>query len=192
MARTAACLKRRAGSRKALPSLLVFTDPARTPDPITLALGLPRGTGLVYRAFGAANAPETAQRLAAIARRRGLILLIGADAKLAARVGADGLHLPERLAGRAPALRRPGWLVTAAAHSARAARARGVDALVVSAIFPSRSASAGRAMGPIRLALLARRAAGPVYALGGITHETARRLLPTGAVGIAGVDAFRT
>lgn len=47
-------------------------------------------------------------------------------------------------------------------------------------------------MGPIRLALLARRAAGPVYALGGITHETARRLLPTGVVGIAGVDAFRT
>jgi thiamine-phosphate pyrophosphorylase len=183
---------RRAGARKALPSLLVFTDPARTPDPVALALRLPRGTGLVYRAFGAPDALPVARRLAAIARERGLVLLIGGDARLATQAGAHGLHLPERLAGRAPALRQPGWLVTAAAHSMRAARVEGVDAVVISAIFPSRSASAGRPMGPIRLARLVRRAASPVYALGGITDETARRLLPTGVVGIAGVDAFRT
>jgi thiamine-phosphate pyrophosphorylase len=192
VARTAACLKRRAGARKTLPSLLVFTDPARTPDPVALARRMPRGAGLVYRAFGAADAEAVARRLKAVARARGLILLIGADAKLAARIGADGVHLPERLAHRAQALRRRGWLVTAAAHSTRAARAPGVDAVVISAVFPSNSPSAGAPIGPVRLAAMVRAAGRPVYALGGITNETARRLLPAGAVGIAAVEAFRT
>lgn len=192
MTRTAACLKRRAGARKALPSLLVFTDPARTPDPVALAWRTPRGAALIYRAFGAPDAEAVARRLKAVARARGLILLIGADAKLAARVGADGVHLPERLAHRARALRRPGWLVTAAAHSDRATRAGGVDAVVISAVFPSGSASAGRPIGPVRLAKMVRLAGRPAYALGGITNETARRLLPTGVVGIGAVEAFRT
>ncbi|HEX5379266.1 MAG TPA: thiamine phosphate synthase [Phenylobacterium sp.] len=170
----------------------MFTDPARTPDVEALARRLPRGAALVYRAFGAPDAEATARRLRAIARRRGLKLLIGADAGLAARIGADGVHLPERLAHQAPRLARRGWLVTAAAHSVRAARARGVDAVVVSAVFPSASASAGRPLGPVKLASVVRAAGRPVYALGGVTDKTARRLLPTGVIGVAGVDAFRT
>lgn len=191
MARTGACLRRRAGQRKPLPALLYFTDPQRTPDPEAIAARLPRGSAVVYRAFGAADAQAVALRLKAIARRRGLMLLIGADEALAARVGADGIHLPERLAHRAPRIRarRPGWLITAAAHSPRAARAR-VDAVVVSAIFPSNSASAGKPLGPNRLAGLVRVAASPVYALGGVNAVTAARLLSTGVVGIAGVEVF--
>jgi thiamine-phosphate pyrophosphorylase len=158
---------------------------------------LPRGAAIVYRAFGAADAVERGARLAGIARERGLTLLIGADAALAARVGADGVHLPERLAHRARRLkaRNPRWIVTAAAHSAVAAHralAAGADAVVVSAVFPSRSASAGAPMGAIRLAILARAAKGPVYALGGVTHEKARLLKDAGLAGLAAVDAFRT
>lgn len=192
MPKTAAFLKRRARTGKALPALLAFTDPARTPDVEALARTLPRGTGLVYRGFGAPDAEATALRLSVIARRRGLVLLIGADAQLARRVGAHGAHLPERLAYQAPRLRRPGFRVTAAAHSTRAARARGVDAVVVSAVFPSNSPSAGRPIGPLRLAMIVRSARAPVYALGGVTNETARRLLSTGVAGIAGIDGFRT
>lgn len=178
--------------RKALPSLLAFTDPARTPDPVALARRMPRGAALVYRAFGAKDAEAVARKLKTVARTRGLVLLIGADPRLAARIGADGVHLPERLARRARALRRPGWVVTAAAHSVRAARVEGVDAVVISAAFPSNSASAGKPLGPVRLAQMVRAAGRPAYALGGVTDENARRLLPTGVVGIAGVDAFRT
>ncbi len=47
-------------------------------------------------------------------------------------------------------------------------------------------------MGPVRLGGLARAAGGPVYALGGITNENARRLADAGLVGLAAVDAFRT
>jgi thiamine-phosphate pyrophosphorylase len=202
LARTAAFLGRRAalrkrGARKTLPVLLFFTDPVRTPDPEAIARRLPRGAAIVFRTFGAPDAAERGARLAAIARLRGLKLLIGADAALAQRLGADGVHLPERLAHRARWLKaaHPGWIVSAAAHSTSAARralADGADAVVVSTAFPSRSASAGPPLGAIRLAILVRRAKGAVYALGGIDNKKARLLKDTGLVGLAAADAFRT
>lgn len=193
--RSAQCLGRRAHGAKPLPVLLFFTDPLRTPDPVTIARNLPRGSGIVYRSFGQPGAERIATDLKSVARQRGLKLLIGADEALGRRVGADGLHLPERLAGQARRLRarNPGWILTAAAHSGRAMRAGGLDAVVVSAIFPSRSPSAGKPMGPMRLSALIRQVAtSPVYGLGGITDKTARRMIPTGVVGLAGIDGFRT
>jgi len=174
---------------------MFFTDPLRTPQPERTAERLPRGAAIVFRAFGAADAGAQAARLRAIARRRGLLLLIGADARLAASSGADGVHLPERLAYRARRLKagRPRWIVTAAAHSlgaARRAARAGADAVVVSTVFPSASASAGRPLGPRRLAVLARRAGAPVYGLGGIGDENAPRLLDTGLVGLAAVEGL--
>jgi thiamine-phosphate pyrophosphorylase len=177
--------------------LLFFTDPVRTPDAEALVAALPRGTGLVFRAFGAADAQVRGVRLRRIARARGLTLLVGADAALAARIGADGVHLPERAAAKSRRLKRahPGWIVTCAAHSLPAAlRARrfGADAAVVSAVFPSRSPSAGPPIGPMRLARLVSAAGLPVYGLGGVNNETARRLKDAGLVGLAGVEGFRT
>lgn len=201
MARTAQFLGRRARGRKgakaALPSLLFFTDPVRTPDPEAVAARLPRGAAVVFRAFGASDAEARGARLRAIARQRGLLLLIGADAQLAQALGADGVHLPERLAHRARRLKaaHPRWIVTAAAHSAAAARnalAAGADAVVVSTVFASRSASAGAPMGAVRLAILVRRVGGAVYGLGGIDMKKARLLKGTGLTGIAAVDGLRT
>ncbi|THD74270.1 MAG: thiamine monophosphate synthase [Phenylobacterium sp.] len=195
--RTAALLNRAAGRRKGLPHLLFFTDPARTPDACAIAETLPRGAAIVFRAFGAADAEAQALRLKAIARRRGLKLLIGADAQLAARIRADGVHLPERLAANSRRLKAAHlrWIVTCAAHSLQAARragAFGADAAVVSAVFASRSPSAGAPIGPLRLAPLVRAAGLPAYALGGINNKTARRLKDAGLVGLAGVEGLRT
>lgn len=197
MARTAALLRPRADAWKGLPRLLFFTDPARTPDPEAIARTLPIGAAVVFRAFGASGAEAQGLRLRRIARERGLKLLVGADEALAQALQADGVHLPERLAHRAMRLKtvHPRWIVTAAAHSARAARrglACGADAVVVSAIFASRSPSATAPIGPVRLAQLVRRVGGPVYALGGINNKTARRLRDAGLVGLAAVDGFRT
>ena len=66
----------------------------------------------------------------------------------------------------------------------------GCDAALVSAVFESRSPSAGRPIGPRRFARLVRTAGLPVYALGGVDARTARRLLDTGAVGLAAVEGF--
>lgn len=198
--RTAGLLKRPPAERKGrarLPSLLVFTDPARTPDVEAVAAALPAGAALVYRAFGAADAEAVARRLLKRVRGRRAALLIGADIDLARRIGADGVHLPERAAARARGLKsvRPNWLVTAAAHSpaaVRAARAAGADAAVVSAVFLSRSRSAGPPIGLLRLAQIARRGGLPVYALGGVSDATAGRLRDLPLAGLAAVEGFRT
>lgn len=173
---------------------MFFTDPARTTDPEAVAAELPAGSAVVYRHFGEAGAEARALRLKSIARARGLKLLIGQDVALAARIGADGVHLPERLAHRALAVKRaqPRWIVTSAAHSLAAARASRADAVVLSVAFPSNSASAGKALGPTRLAMRVREAERPAYALGGVNKKTARRLLDAGLIGLAAVDGFRT
>lgn len=177
-----------------MPALLFFTDPIRTPDPEAIAARLPAGSAIVYRHFGVEDAETRARRLLAIARARRLVLLIGADAPLAAKISADGVHLPERLAHRSPTLKRahPRWIVTSAAHSLAAARASRADAVVLSVAFPSKSASAGRALGPIRLAMRVRAAGRPAYALGGVDNKKARRLLDAGLIGLAAVDGLRT
>ena len=64
--------------------------------------------------------------------------------------------------------------------------------MVLSVAFPSKSASAGAALGPIRLAIRVRAAGRPAYALGGVDKKTARRLITAGLVGLAAVDGFRT
>ena len=90
----------------------MFTDPGRSGELEALARALPRGSALVYRSFGAPDAAAVAWRLARTAHARGAKLLAGADPALARAAGADGVHLPERDAGRAGVLkrRRPGWI----------------------------------------------------------------------------------
>ena len=194
MAATAGLIERRAGGRKGLPPLLFFTDPERTPAPEADAARLPPGAGVVFRAFGRPDAVQQGRRLAAICRARGLTLLAGADPALAQQIGAVGVHLPERLAGRARRLSRR-WIVTVAAHSVRAGRgalAAGADAVVISPAFASNSPSAKPPLGPIRLALMVRAIGGPAYALGGVNAKSARRLLDAGLVGVAAVEGLRT
>ncbi len=180
---------------KQIPWLWFFTDPVRTPDPLAVVRRLPRGAVVVYRAFGAPEAKEMALALRQLTRAQGLKLLIGADPDLAARVGADGVHLPERLTNLIPAIRRgrPGWLISVAAHDVRAIRrGQAADVLVVSAAFVSRSPSAGPALGPIRFTRLVRSSAKPVIALGGVNNKNAPRLISTGAVGIAAIEGLMT
>ncbi|MBV9510601.1 MAG: thiamine phosphate synthase [Caulobacteraceae bacterium] len=198
LARIAARLgrrKSRAKAKPALPALWFFTDPLRTPEPERITARLPPGSGVVYRAFGAPDALAVARRLRGIARARKLVLLIGADAALALAAGADGVHLPERQGHRVRPLRHahPRWRITMAAHEARAlaAAARsGADAAVVSAVFPSRSPSAGPPIGPVRLARLAGSAEVAVIALGGVNAATAPRLVGARVAGFAAIEGL--
>lgn len=190
LAATAARLNREAGA-PAIPSLYFFADPARTPDPEAVARRLPRGTAVVYRHFGAPEREHVARRLSQICRSRGLVLLIGADAALAKACGADGVHWPERLlpARRGDAFR----IVTAAAHDAKAvtrAGEAGLDACVLSPVFPSASASAQNELGLFSASQIARASAIPVIALGGVTARNATRLCGRGFAGVAAIDAF--
>ena len=179
----------------ALPALLFFTDPQRTPEPWTIAARLPAGAGVVFRAFAAADRLDQARRLRAATRRAGVRLLVGLDRELAAACEADGVHLPERAAGEAGALKaaRPDWIVTVAAHSrtalVAAARA-GASAAVVSPVFAPGGDSAGAPLGPERFGEIVAGADLPVYALGGITADSAGRITGSGACGLCAVEGI--
>ncbi|MBY0562728.1 MAG: thiamine phosphate synthase [Hyphomonadaceae bacterium] len=172
-----------------IPSLYFFTDPDRTPNPISVARRLPAGAAIVYRHFGAANRLATARRIMACARARGLKLLVSADPELAAAVGAAGVHWPEK---RLPAV-IPAGLNTVSAHSwpalLRAADA-GASAIILAPIFATRSAAGHAPIGLFRASQWARSVPTPVIALGGIGPNTARRLHGRGFAGLAAVDAF--
>ncbi|HLT77291.1 MAG TPA: thiamine phosphate synthase [Ferrovibrio sp.] len=191
-----------AATKPKLPHRWLVTDAARLPDPLPAAARLSRGEGVLFRHYEwpRAEREALAQELAALCRRRGLRLLVAGDPGLALRCGADGLHLPEAMLVRAAgiAARHPRWLVTAAAHGeaaiVRAARG-GVDAVLISPVFPTGSHPGAVGLGVLRFAQLAaaaRRRGLGVYALGGITRQTAQRLVripKNGTAAIAGMAA---
>lgn len=176
------------------PPLFLMTDPARG-DPAAAMGALPRGAAVIFRHYGAPDREALARALRHLARARGLLFLVAGDPRLAARVGADGFHAPERLVHRIAAARRllPRGLVTAAAHGAPgvlAARRAGADAILVSPVFATASHPGARGLGPVRFAALARLADGRAVALGGMDVRALRRLRGGGAVGYAAIAAF--
>lgn len=178
----------------ALPPLLFFTDPTRTPRPWETAARLPAGSAVIFRHFGLPDARETALRLREVTAAGGVRLLIGLDSDLAEAVGADGLHLPERALHQAPALSEahPDWLITGAAHTGSALDTPGLHARILSPVFEAGGASSATPpLGLTALGALAATAACPVYALGGIDTKNARSLIGSGACGIAGVSAIQ-
>lgn len=137
----------------------------------------------------------TGKRLAEVCRSRGLLLLAGADSKLAEAIGADGVHLPERLWRESLRLRArfPGWVVTASAHSRSSLRRLDrscLNAAFVSPVFASDSPSATTSIGPRQLTRWVEGVALPVYALGGVDAFTISALRRTGVAGVAAVGAL--
>lgn len=182
--------------------LIAMTDAARAPDPEAALRRLPRGAALIWRAYDGEPERDELRRLTSLARRRGILLLVAGAPHLAARTGIVGLHLPERELRRPRSgpymiprfLPAPGLALTAACHSQiaiRRAAAAGVDAVLISPVFATKSHVGARPLGLLRFASLARLAVSlglAPYALGGITAEAqARRLMGTSATGIAGI-----
>ncbi len=193
LAEQARSLKLGRGDR-GLPALVLLTDPVRLPDPRALLPHLPAGSAVILRHGDPLARAALAMQLAPLCRRLRLRLLIAGDAALAVRVGAAGVHWPERQIPRGR-WRRPRslFLVMAAAHGRaalqRAARA-GADAALLSPVLPTRSHPGGAVLGVWRFAALVAGAVLPVYALGGIDRRTARRLSGSGAAGIAAIGGL--
>lgn len=182
---------RRSSGARALPRLWLVTDHSRLADPLPAAARLPKGSGVIFRHYEATDREAIGRALSRLCRARRLTLLVAGDAKLAFRLRAQGIHLPEHAAGRIGGLRRQGWLVSAAAHSTAAvARARKARMLVISPVFPTRSHPGAPTLGPVRFAALARRSSALVIALGGISEETARRLRGGRVHGLAAIGAL--
>jgi thiamine-phosphate pyrophosphorylase len=180
-----------------LPPLILMTDIHRLPDAGAAVAMLPKGSAVILRHPDGARRRVQARSLLPFCRACGVLLLIAGDARLAAELGADGIHLPAamlRSGSRVWRLWRRNWLVTAAAHSPaalhRAWRA-GADVALLSPVFTTASHPEANTLGPLRFAAWCRSSPLPVYALGGITALTARRLAHGGAVGFAGIGGLR-
>lgn len=163
-----------------------MTD-ARKADWAAAARRLPRGSVVVVRAH------DTTKRLALAEALYGIApLLIADDPALAAQIGAAGLHLPEKRMKEAAHWRArfPHWIITASAHSLRALMgAQILDAVFLSPVFATTSHKGARPLTPPRAAFIAGHAPVPVYALGGVTAQSAARLAPSFS-GIAAISSL--
>lgn len=178
------------------PTIWLMTDTTRAPDPRAAVAKLPRGAAVILRHYDAPARAALAADLAVLCRRRGIALLVAGAWRLAAAVGARGLHLPEHLAHRGPEpgarlwLKHKRRLLTAAAHGPRGVLRAGAlhaDAVLLSPLFPTASHPQGKVLGLTRAAMMARGAGLPVIALGGVTPKHRGALKQRGFSGIAGV-----
>lgn len=181
------------------PSIVLVTDQIRLPDPRAAMGRLPPGAGVILRHYDDAKRRPLARAVALLARRRRLALIVAGDWRLAAELGADGLHLPEGLARHGLLAGPLGWvrrrrrLLLVACHGAMAlgrARDLGATAALLSPVFPTASHPGAATIGPIRFGLWARRAGLPVIALGGMTRRHLRRLPRGAAAGMAAIGAL--
>ena len=194
LARAARGLNRGSQRFATLPPLLFLTDQERVPDAAAVARLLPEGSAIIVRHRNAKARAMLARALEPIAKAKALKLLVADDAPLAALLALDGVHVPEaHLTALSRARRHRGWLVTAAAHSERAAlrAARaGADAVLLAPVFPTRSHPGKPALGPLRLRLIAARIGVPVFALGGINADNIGRLSGAKLAGVAAIDGL--
>jgi thiamine-phosphate pyrophosphorylase len=181
---------------KLLPARFLLSDPARLPDPMPLLRALPRGTALIFRPARDTHPVTQARALVRAGRRHGVPVLVSGSVRLMLASGAAGLHAPEKNAARLiPSARaaKQEALVTMSAHGQRALAAAArlkPDAVLVSPVFPTASHPGRKTLGPLRFAALVRAARIPVFALGGVTPKTERRLTGSGASGTAAIGAF--
>ena len=172
-------------SRQPLPRLWLMTD-ERMGEGLWDALArLPRGSGVIFRHYRTAHRRALFERMRAVARRRGLVLLLAGTPREAVGWRADGAH------GRSPHLSasRP-LLRTAPAHDARELTRARAHAVLVSPVFATRSHPGTRSLGPLRFGLLARRTGTPLIALGGMDARRFGRVAPLGAYGWAAIDSL--
>ena len=181
----------RARHRKNMPFIWLVTD-ERVPPAMLLASAarLPRGRGgILFRHYRTESRERRAlfDRVAKIARRRRLVLILAGSMRQAAAWGADGWH------GR-----DAGWVArpmfrSMAVHNARelqVAERAGAGIIFLSPLFATRSHPGGRVLGRLGFATLAHRATMPVVALGGVREGHRRMLMGLGASGWAAIDGL--
>ncbi len=165
-----------------IPRLWLMTD-ERIGEALWDALErLPRGGGVVFRHYGLPSGERRAlfERVAAVARRRGLVLV---------RAGVDSLGRGEAGVHGRGRRSRPG-LRTLSAHNRKeliASIRAGADAVFVSPAFATRSHVSARPLGRVRFGLMIAGCPVPVIALGGMTAARAKGLR---AHGWAAIDAW--
>lgn len=188
--RAAAALNARNVRGRGLPPIILMTDDTRVVDWVEAVGALPAGCAVVVRHRDAHAREALARRLSGVCSARRIKLMIADDPGLAVRIRADGVHLPQRRASQIAAIKTLNrhWLVTAAAHDERSARAAarvGADAVLVAPVFRTASHPGGEALGVVRLAAISGKLRSAAYALGGVNEETIQSIADVPLCGVA-------
>lgn len=161
---------------QSLPDLWLLSD-ERNDAVLEDALeSLPRGNAFVFRHYHLDPAQRKARfdRLAAICRLRGHLIVLSGTSREARDWGADGAYGAARKLGKVEGIGR-----FATVHDllemSRAERF-GIDAMFLSPIFPTRSHPDGRCLGKEQFRFMASKANAPVIALGGMNAKRAAEL----------------
>lgn len=173
--------------------LYAITDPDLLPEAVLaerVSAAIAGGAAVVQYRDKPADASARERRARQVldaCRAGGALCIVNDDADLAARIGADGVHL-----GRddgdmrgARALLGPDRLVGVSCYDqpalAEAAVAAGADYIAIGSVWPS-ATKPGAVRAPLAiLAELAARLPVPVVAIGGITRHNAAATIAAGA-----------
>ncbi|RZA12071.1 MAG: thiamine phosphate synthase [Lysobacteraceae bacterium] len=160
-----------------LPAIWLLSDARNDAVLETLLRQSRQRIGFVFRHYHLAPDARRARyrQLKQIADRRGHLTILSGSAAMAERWRAHGYYAPARRLTP----KRTSLLAIATAHDIAeiaAANRAGADAVMLSPVFATRSHPGARGLGGLRFLLLARHAAMPVIALGGMNPERARRL----------------
>lgn len=174
--------------RQPVPNIWLMTD-ERADAGLEAALWrLPRGAGVVFRHYSLPPKERRAryEKVRAITRRRGLVLVLAGPTKLAIAWKADGAH------NRGPFGRLARSLIrTTPTHTARdLMAAHNADLAFLSPVFPTCSHPGAPTLGRARFGSLVTLARMPVIALGGLDARRAAALADLGAYGWAAIDAW--
>ena len=123
------------------------------------------------------------------------VFVINGDPDLVARIGADGVHLPEAAmpVSSARQIAGAGALVGRSVHStaaAQSAAAEGADYVIAGTVYPSPTHPGGQASGTAIIRDIASVVDLPVIGIGGIDAANAARVMDAGARGVACISAI--
>jgi len=136
-----------------------------------------------------------AQALLAVCHSAGVPLIVNDDLELAARIGADGVHLGKDDANPREARRRlgPRAIIGVSCYDrledALRAQKVGADYAAFGRFFPSSTKPLAVQATPALLSRARERLTLPLVAIGGVTPENGRLLISAGADMLAVVDA---
>ena len=136
-----------------------------------------------------------AERFVALCRRKGAISIINDNVEIAARTGADGVHVGQEdlEAGRVRALLGPDKIIGVSAHNveeALAAQAAGADYLGTGAAFVTGTKTNAKPISWETIRAVTAAVDIPVVAIGGITRDNLPELKDCGLDGVAVVSAL--
>ena len=158
------------------------------------------GVGILQlraKSLAPADIEPLAAALLPLAREAGVPFIVNDHADIAARIGADGVHVGQDDGALAAAreILGPGAIVGRSTHSlaqAEAAQAEGADYIGFGPLFPTPTKAGRPAIGLGDIAEVHRRVTLPIFCIGGIKPENLAQVRAAGARRVVVVSALLT